>query len=118
MIPALIVFIGTYAVVALGRLPGLRVDRAGAALIGASLMVGFEALSLEDAYRAIDLNTIVLLVGMMILVANLKRAGFFGLAARRAAHPPPHPLTLLARAFLVSGILPAFLSTTTPCPIP
>ena len=72
MIPALVVFLCTYAVVALGRLPGLRLDRAGAALVGASLMVGFGGLSLEEAYRAIDLNTIVLLVGMMILVANLK----------------------------------------------
>ena len=77
LIAALVVFLGTYAVVAVGRLPGLRLDRAGAALIGASLMVGFGVLSLDEAYSAIDLNTIVLLVGMMILVANLRLAGFF-----------------------------------------
>ena len=115
MIPALIVFIGTYAVVALGRLPGLRVDRAGAALIGASLMVGFDVLSLEDAYRAIDLNTIVLLVGMMILVANLKLAGFFELAARWVAERARHPLSLLAGVTLVSGVLSAFLVNDTVC---
>jgi Na+/H+ antiporter NhaD/arsenite permease-like protein len=115
MIPALIVFIGTYAVVALGRLPGLRVDRAGAALIGASLMVGFDVLSLEDAYRAIDLNTIVLLVGMMILVANLKLAGFFALAARWVAERARHPLSLLAGVTLVSGVLSAFLVNDTVC---
>lgn len=115
MIPALIVFVGTYAVVALGRLPGLRVDRAGAALIGASLMVGFGVLSLEEAYRAIDLNTIVLLVGMMILVANLKLAGFFALAARWVAVRARHPLTLLAGVTLVSGTLSAFLVNDTVC---
>jgi Na+/H+ antiporter NhaD/arsenite permease-like protein len=115
MIPALIVFLCTYAVVALGRLPGLRLDRAGAALIGASLMVGSGALSLDEAYRAIDLNTIVLLVGMMILVANLKLAGFFALAARWVAERARHPLSLLAGVILVSGALSAFLVNDTVC---
>ena len=115
MIPALLVFICTYAVVALGRLPGLRVDRAGAALIGASLMVGSGALSLEEAYRAIDLNTIVLLVGMMILVANLKLAGFFALAARWVAERARHPMSLLAGVIIVSGALSAFLVNDTVC---
>ena len=115
MIRALIVFLCTYTVVALGRLPGLRVDRAGAALIGASLMVGSGALSLEEAYRAIDLNTIVLLVGMMILVANLKLAGFFALAARWVAERARHPLSLLAGVIVVSGALSAFLVNDTVC---
>ncbi|HYC13745.1 MAG TPA: anion transporter, partial [Stellaceae bacterium] len=65
MIPALLVFLATYTVVAIGRLPGLRLDRAGAAIIGASLMVGVGGLSLDEAYRAVDLNTLVLLLGMM-----------------------------------------------------
>lgn len=115
MIPALLIFLCTYAVVALGRLPGLRLDRAGAALIGASLMVGSGALSLEEAYRAIDLNTIVLLVGMMILVANLRLAGFFALAARWVAERARHPLSLLAGVTLVSGALSAFLVNDTVC---
>src|SRR5579859_4139682 len=115
MIPALLVFLCTYAVVALGRLPGLRLDRAGAALVGASLMVGSGALSLAEAYRAIDLNTIVLLVGMMILVANLKLAGFFALAARWVAERARHPLSLLAGVILVSGVLSAFLVNDTVC---
>ncbi|HLJ19151.1 MAG TPA: anion transporter [Stellaceae bacterium] len=115
MISALVIFLGTYAVVALGRFPGLRVDRAGAALIGASLMVGSGALSLEEAYRAIDLNTIVLLVGMMILVANLRLAGFFALAAHWIAERARHPLSLLAGVILVSGALSAFLVNDTVC---
>ncbi|MGH7126720.1 MAG: SLC13 family permease, partial [Stellaceae bacterium] len=115
MFPALFVFLCTYAVVALGRVPRLRVDRAGAALIGASLMVGSGALSLEEAYRAIDLNTIVLLVGMMILVANLRLAGFFALAARWIAERARHPLSLLAGVILVSGTLSAFLVNDTVC---
>jgi hypothetical protein len=42
----------TYLVLAIGRLPGFRVDRTGAAIIGASFMVGVNALSLDEAYRS------------------------------------------------------------------
>jgi Na+/H+ antiporter NhaD/arsenite permease-like protein len=115
LIAALVVFLATYAVVAVGRLPGLRLDRAGAALIGASLMVGFGVLSLDEAYSAIDLNTIVLLVGMMILVANLRLAGFFALAARWVAARARHPASLLAGIIAVSGLLSAFLVNDTVC---
>ena len=62
---------------ALGRLPGFRIDRAGAALLGAALMVAVGAVSLDQATRAVDLDTITLLLGMMIVVANLRLAGFF-----------------------------------------
>ena len=114
MIAALI-FAATYAVVALGRLPFLRLDRAGAALVGASLMVASGALTPEEAYRAIDLDTIALLLGMMILVANLRFAGFFQLAARFVARHARHPLTLLVGVALVSGGLSAFLVNDTIC---
>ena len=56
-----LIFVATYAVIAIGRLPGSRLDRTGAALLGASLMVASGTLSLEEAYRAIDLDTIALL---------------------------------------------------------
>jgi len=115
MIPALLIFVATYAVVAIGRLPGLRLDRAGAAIIGASLMVGVGALSLEEAYRAVDLNTLVLLLGMMILVANLKLAGFFALAADATARAARGPLGLLAGIVAVAGVLSAFLVNDTVC---
>ena len=75
------IFLGTYVVLAFGRIRGLRVDRTGAAIIGASLMVAANVLSLDEAYRAINLDTIVLLFGMMIVVANLCVSGFFGAVA-------------------------------------
>jgi Na+/H+ antiporter NhaD/arsenite permease-like protein len=67
---AWLIFLATYAVVALGKIPVYRIDRAGAALLGGSLMVATGVLSLEEAYQAVDFNTIVLLLGMMIVVAN------------------------------------------------
>jgi len=115
MAAAILIFSATYLVVALGRLPGLRIDRAGAAVVGASLMVGFGVLSLDEAYRAIDLDTLVLLLGMMILVAALRLSGFFALAAQLVARRARHPLTLLAGVVLTSGLLSAFLVNDTVC---
>src|SRR5437762_14274747 len=95
-VAAIAIFAITYLVVAFGRLPGFRLDRAGAALIGASLMVASGVMSLEEAYRAVDFDTIVLLLGMMIVVANLRLSGFFALVARAVARRAHHPLALLA----------------------
>src|ERR1700730_612739 len=74
------IFVGSYLALALGRIPGLSIDRAGIALVGAGLMVASGTLSLEDAYKAVDLDTITLLLGMMIVVANLRLSGFFAVA--------------------------------------
>ena len=114
LVPA-VIFVATYMVIALGRAPGLRLDRTGAALLGASLMVASGSLTLDQAYRAIDFDTIVLLLGMMIIVAHLRLAGFFQLAAAwigRHAHRPP---LLLLGVVLVSGLLSAFLVNDTVC---
>jgi Na+/H+ antiporter NhaD/arsenite permease-like protein len=102
-------------VIAVGRLPGARLDRAGAALIGASLMVASGTLSLDAAFRAIDPSTIVLLLGMMIVVANLRFSGFFGLAALGISRVARYPATLLLGIVVVSGVLSAFLVNDTVC---
>ena len=67
------IFIFTYMGVALVRIPGLRLDRAGIALTGAALMMAIGAITPEEAYRATDLDTLALLLGMMIVVAHLSR---------------------------------------------
>jgi Na+/H+ antiporter NhaD/arsenite permease-like protein len=112
---AVLIFAGTYLVIAVGRLPGSRLDRSGAALVGASLMVASGTLTLDEAYRAIDLDTVTLLLGMMIVVANLRFAGFFQLAAGRIAEQARHPAALLVGVVLVSGVLSAFLVNDTVC---
>ena len=60
MLAAILIFALTYLVLAVGRLPGFRVDRTGAAIIGASLMLAFNVLSMDEAYKAIDYDTIML----------------------------------------------------------
>jgi len=109
------IFLGTYVVLAFGRIPGLRVDRTGAAIIGASLMVAANVLSLDEAYRAINLDTIVLLFGMMIVVANLRMSGFFGVVAEWTLEHAHHPLTLLAATSLTAAVLSAFFVNDTVC---
>ena len=79
LIATVTIFIATYAVVALGKVPVYRIDRAGAALLGGSLMLAIGVLTPQEAYRAIDFDTITLLLGMMIVVANLRVSGFFRL---------------------------------------
>src|SRR6202048_3817034 len=76
---AIAIFAITYLVVAIGRLPGFRLARAGAALVGGRLMVAVGGLPLEEAPKAIDLDTIILLLSVMIVVANLRLSGFFHL---------------------------------------
>jgi Na+/H+ antiporter NhaD/arsenite permease-like protein len=103
------IFFGTYAGVAIRRVPGCRLDRAGIALVGAVLMVAVGALTPAEAYAAVDLNTIVLLLGMMIVVAHLKLSGFFRLVASWALRHTHSPLILLAAVSTITGALSAFL---------
>ena len=114
MAPVLI-FAITYLVLAIGRLPGFRMDRTGAAIIGASFMVGVNALSLDEAYRAINFDTIILLFGMMIVVANLQVSGFFSLVAERVVEHAKGPLFLLIAIVAVGGFFSAFFVNDTMC---
>jgi Na+/H+ antiporter NhaD/arsenite permease-like protein len=71
------IFVATYAFLAVGKIPVYRIDRAGAALLGGSLMVGVGVLSAEEAYAAIDFDTITLLLGMMIVSGTCASPDFF-----------------------------------------
>ena len=115
MLAAFGVFLGTYFVLAVGRLPGFRVDRTGAAIIGASLMIAFNVLTIEDAYRAVNYDTIILLFGMMIVVANLRLSGFFGVVSEWVVEHAHQPLTLLAAIVFVAGVFSAFFVNDTMC---
>ena len=112
---AILIFAITYLVLAVGRLPGFRIDRTGAAIIGASFMVGINALSLNEAYSAINFDTIILLFGMMIVVANLRLSGFFSLVAERVVEHAHSPVVLLASIVAVAGLFSAFFVNDTMC---
>ena len=112
---AALIFAATYLIIALGRLPFLRLDRAGAALLGAALMVATGTLSLDDAYKAIDFGTITLLLGMMLIVAHLRLSGFFTLVTGFIARRARGPLFLLGAIVIITGVLSAFLVNDAVC---
>ena len=112
---AVLIFLATYIVLALGRLPGFRVDRTGACIIGASLMIAFGVLDLHQAWEAVNYDTIILLFGMMIVVANLRLSGFFSLVAEWVVDHADRPILLLAAIVLVAGFFSAFFVNDTMC---
>ena len=109
------IFLLTYIVVAVGRVPGLRLDRAGAALVGGSLMLAVGAVTLDDLGKAVDLPTLALLLGLMIVVGNLRLSGFFRLVTGWVVAHARHRLQLLAAVILSAGIFSAFLLNDAIC---
>jgi Na+/H+ antiporter NhaD/arsenite permease-like protein len=114
-IAAVAIFAATYLVIAIGRLPGFHIDWAGSALVGAALMLGIGTISLDETMQAIDFATIALLLGMMILVANLRLSGFFRLVNGWVVARARHPLHLLVAVTLTSGVFSAFLLNDAIC---
>lgn len=114
-ISAVAIFVATYLFIAIGKLPGYHLDRAGAALLGASLMVAIGGLSIFEAFEAIDLETITLLLGMMIVVANLRLSGIFRVLANWIVVRAHHPVVLLVLVVMTAGVLSAFLVNDTIC---
>src|SRR5260370_14740921 len=112
---AWLIFLATYAVVALGKIPVYRIDRGGAALVGGSVVVGKGGVAVEEGYGAVDFNAIGLLLGMMIVVANLRLSGFFRVITHWIAAYVRRPITLLGMVIFSSGVLSAFLVNDTIC---
>ena len=111
----LFVFTLTYAGLALGRLPGLRTDRTGIALSGAAIVLATGLLRFDDAVKAVDFATLLLLLGMMIVVAYLRRAGFFASLADWSLSRFRSPASLLAVTMILSGWLSALLVNDVVC---
>src|SRR5271165_6294608 len=114
-IAALTILALTYIGVAAGRIPGLRLDRAGIAFLGGAAMIALGPMSLEEAFRAIDFDTIALLLGMMIVVAHLKVSGAFRGLGRLAIEHAHAPFVLLVTVTVLTGVLSAFLVNDAIC---
>ena len=102
------VFSVSYLVFALGKLPGMKIDRPGMAIIGAVLMVAFRIVPAASALRFIDFGTLVLLFSMMLLVGYLHLTGFFEWITEHIVRllKPRH---LLPAVIFLTGVLSAFL---------
>jgi Na+/H+ antiporter NhaD/arsenite permease-like protein len=107
---AVLVFILVYIGMALGRVPGLQLERTGVALLGLIVLLASGDLTLDEAGRAVDMPTIALLFALMILSAQFEQSGFYGLVASRVTHVARNPSVLLALLIMVTGILSAILT--------
>ena len=101
--------------IAAGRLPFLRMNRASIAIGFASILIALGAISLEDSFEAVDPGTLLLLLAMMLLVANLRLAGFFTAAGAKILSIARTPRVLLFLVVLASGFLSALFLNDTIC---
>jgi Na+/H+ antiporter NhaD/arsenite permease-like protein len=113
-VAAYAVFLVSYFVFAAGKLPGMKIDRPGMAIIGAVGMVLLRVIRPQDALRYIDFSTIVLLFSMMLLIGFLHLSGFFDWVAESVITrlSPDH---LLPAVIFTSGILSAFFVNDVIC---
>ncbi|HVU34333.1 MAG TPA: anion transporter [Opitutaceae bacterium] len=108
-----LIIVVTLIGIAIGGYPALKMNRATIALVGATFLVAIGVMTLDQAYRAVDWNTIVLLLGMMVLNVNLRMAGFFHLVTARVLRFARTPRRLLALIIVVAGVFAAvFLNDT------
>ena len=108
------IFLASYLVFAIGRLPGTKIDRPAMAVIGAVLMFAFGILGPKEAIASVDFTTLVLLFSMMLIVASLHLAGFFEWVTELAIEHLSGS-RLLPGVIFVSGILSAFLVNDIVC---
>lgn len=109
------IFLVTYALMAVESGRGSHLDRTAAAFCGAVAMVLAGVVPLADAYQTIDWNTLIFLLGMMILVAHFQFSGFFDWIAVHVALIARTRFQLLVLLVLASGILAAFFVNDTIC---
>ena len=115
LIKSLLIFILTYIVISAQKMKWHRLDRPSGALLGAVLMVITGVLTLDEAYRAIDFNTILLLLGMMLVIAYLKIANCFKYLSYLLITHARNSFLLLCFVSFSSGILSALFVNDTIC---
>ncbi len=109
------IFCLTYVLISGRQVRILPLNRPAAALLGSVLMVACGVMTPAQAYRSVDYDTLVLLLGMMIISAYLYLAGFFEWAADWILRRAKSPKALLAYLIVTSGLLSAMLVNDTVC---
>jgi Na+/H+ antiporter NhaD/arsenite permease-like protein len=110
----LILFALTYTGLALGRVPGLALDRTGFALLGAVAFLATGSISVAEAKAAVDAPTLAVLFGMMLLSAQYRQSGLYAAIGHRLARVAD-PRRLLLGTILVTAALSAVLTNDVIC---
>ncbi|MCX5754051.1 MAG: SLC13 family permease, partial [Candidatus Krumholzibacteria bacterium] len=111
----LAVFGFVYAGMILGRIPGLALDRTGVALLGAIVLVTFGRVTVPELSTVVDVPTIALLFGLMVVSAQFRMSGFYSRLVRRIAGVEASPPVLLALLVIIIGALSALLANDIVC---
>ena len=111
----LIVFGVVYLGMILGGLPFLQIDRTGIALLGAIALIGAGVLSLEEAWEAVQVPTLILLFAFMVISAQLRMGGFYTWVTHKTGHLPLSPPELLAALIAIVAGLSAVFSNDVVC---
>ena len=91
-----------------------RVHKTAAALAGGVAVIAFRVLDQKEAFAAIDLNVIFLLVGMMVIANTLGKTGAFQwLAIRSAKAARGNPLHIMIVLAVLTALGSAFLDNVT-----
>lgn len=109
------IFLIVYLGMILGGLPFLQLDRTGVALLGAIALIGFDALSLDAAVRAVHWPTVILLFAFMVVSAQMRLGGFYDRITLRMAALPLSPPALLGLLVAISAGLSAVFSNDIVC---
>ncbi|AFY65508.1 anion transporter [Geitlerinema sp. PCC 7407] len=103
----------SYLGLALGYVPGFRMNRATIALTSSAFLIGLGVLPLQEAWQSIDATTLVFLLSTMVLNANLAYAGFFQVVLASLLRVTRSPFGVLVVLTFGSGLLSAlFLNDT------
>ncbi len=81
----LVVFVLVYLGMFLGEIPGLAVDRTGVAVLGAIVLLTAGRLTTSQVPAAIDMPTMALLLGLMVVSAQFRLSGFYSWVVRYVA---------------------------------
>ena len=111
----LTVFSIVYLGMLLGRVPGLAIDRTGMALLGAIVLVATGRISPQEAWDAVDVPTVALLLGLMIVSAQFRLGGGYSAITHRLARANVTPFALSGLVIAVSGTLSALLANDIVC---
>ena len=109
------VFAFVYLGMILGELPGLKLDRTGIALLGAIALIATGRMTVDGAWAAIDVPTLALLFGLMVLSAQFRLGGFYSMVTRRLDATEHTPTALLALVIGTAAALSAVLANDIVC---
>lgn len=111
----LAIFAVTYIGIAIGHIPGLKLNRVGIALLGAMGMLIFGGISTTTAISYVNGPTICLLFGFFVISAQLRLSGFYDRVAELLANQLGNPARFLLILMVVTGGLSAFLNHDIVC---